>query len=270
MSDAPKMPSEAQEKQSQNFKIDFIDPLFAVAIHIGIVEGLLREHWAHSQTAPGHVNDLANLAMFAAGFWTVVASWLGYHKSIQGRPLEGDARFVLDIVLLALYIFLLVYFKSAESVACIMGAIYFIYTIWDYYKTKEHPKKSYNEGQPVPTLPMYAWRCLTGWLLSHRDSKLIGEIVTFGWAIFFLALIPLAMLSFFTTDAGKFTFASVLILANYFYRHDKGSRGSFVCSKGFRLLIVLMVAVAVARAASVSWDQLIRFILSIPKFVGFN
>ena len=27
------------------WRIDFIDPLFAVAIHVGLVEGLMKEHW---------------------------------------------------------------------------------------------------------------------------------------------------------------------------------------------------------------------------------
>jgi hypothetical protein len=138
MTDEEAAPATANDEAK--FRIDFIDPLFAVAIHIGFVEGLLQEEWLHHRYVPTQLDDFANLFMFIAAFWTIVASWVGYHKSIQAKPIIGPMRFVLDIILLALYILLLLYFRKPLGVAILLTAIYCVYVAWDFYKTNEYPK----------------------------------------------------------------------------------------------------------------------------------
>src|SRR5262245_38511415 len=100
-----------EQRDDGKFRIDFIDPLFAVAIHIGFVEGLLKEDWLHLYSVPATWQDWANLAMFSASLAVIVASWVGYHLSIARNAIIGDMRFVLDVLLLVLYIFLLLYFR---------------------------------------------------------------------------------------------------------------------------------------------------------------
>jgi len=85
-------------------KIDFIDPLFAVAIHIGIVEGLMYTQWRFDDGLMGWTSlnweNVRYVLLFAAGLWLLATSWVGYHNSIEHKPIVGDPRFILDIGLL--------------------------------------------------------------------------------------------------------------------------------------------------------------------------
>lgn len=64
MVDEAKVDSSAESR----FRIDFIDPLFAVAIHIGFVDGLMRESWLEQRQVPMHLRDYSDLLMFSAAF----------------------------------------------------------------------------------------------------------------------------------------------------------------------------------------------------------
>jgi hypothetical protein len=233
-------PTARQAAQDNQFKIDFIDPLFAVAVHIGFVEGLMQETWLESRSFPTRLDDLANVSLFIAAFWTIVASWVGYHKSIQNKPILGGARFVLDIMLLGLYIFLLLYFKNPIGLSAIMIVIYCLYIAWDFYKTKEYTATYYHHTQPPNGLG-YLGLCLADWLRPGRHDELRSEVITVGWTVFFAALFPFTLLSVMMTIEGKIVFALVLIIANTIYRYDKISHGAWICSTPFKLFIASMI-----------------------------
>jgi hypothetical protein len=240
MANEPISAAPTASSEDAKFKIDFIDPLFAVAIHIGFVEGLLHEEWLHDRYVPTQLGEFANLLLFIAGFWTIVASWVGYHKSIHAKPIIGQARFVLDILLLALYILLLVYFTKPLAVAVILTAIYMLYIAWDFYKTKEYSARYYG-STPSPNGLVYLARCLAECIIPGRYESLRSEAVTAGWTVFFAILVPYALFPAAISDTGKFFFAGVLILANSIYRYDKVSRGAWICSVPFKLLMAAMI-----------------------------
>ena len=237
MADIEPVPTPTRPK---NFRIDFIDPLFAVAIHIGFVEGLLHEGWLHDRVVPKQLGDLANLLIFVAAFWTIVASWVGYHQSIRKKPIVGQARFVLDILLLALYIFLLLYFRKPFAEAVLLTAVYVLYVAWDFYKTKEYPEIYYAVAPPSG--PAYVGRCFAEWLQPGRYAALRSEAVTVGWAVFFVILIPYTLFPIAASDGGKIGFAIALVFANTIYRYDKVTQGTWICSVPFKLLMAAMVA----------------------------
>lgn len=225
-----------QAIRDSKFKIDFIDPLFAVAIHIGFVGGLMEEPWFKSFIAPTRVIDFANLAMFVAGFWLLVGSWLGYHQSIIKKPIVGNQRFILDIVLLMLYIFLLLYFRNPPSVSVLLVAVFAIYVLWDFHKTIEH-RTEYYSGD-VPSLFGYIMSCLKGWLCpDNNQSTLTGEIVTVGWTVFFLILLPFSFFLPTSEQWVKLGFALVVILATTLYRLDKGWGGKWIQSIPFKIFM---------------------------------
>src|SRR6266571_5487771 len=99
MADGNGPPSRASE--SSTF-IDFLDPLFAVAIGVGF-EGILLEPWLKEWRIPKG-QDLFSLFVFILGILTITLSWFGYHKSIRKMSIEGRGRFIVDIELLILYI----------------------------------------------------------------------------------------------------------------------------------------------------------------------
>jgi hypothetical protein len=248
----------------KNFKIDFIDPLFAVAIHIGIVEGLMKEHWLEHEHRgfPNGPEQYANLLLFIAGISTIVGSWVGYHRSIQSREIRSDARFLLDIVLLGLYIFLLLYFRDPLGMATLMASIYVVYIGWDYFKTVEYADEYYGvsslpERPPLtPNGLTYFWRCIVEWISPSTDTRLLSCAITVGWAAFFLLLVPFAAWPVAGTNYGKIAFAALFILGNQLYRFDKNSRGKVICSGTAK---IIMIAAAIT-ALGASLGQLVTLV----------
>src|SRR6266850_6590547 len=93
----------APRRPENSIFIDFLDPLFAVAISIGFQNGILLEPWLQNWVWPKS-GELFHLFVFVLGMLTITLSWFGYHQSIRNKPLESNGRFILDIELLILYI----------------------------------------------------------------------------------------------------------------------------------------------------------------------
>src|SRR2546429_2013869 len=131
--------------EGKTYGIDFIDPLFAVAIHIGFTHSVLDEAWFAEWRWPrGHERFDALVLLLA--FCTVVLSWVGYHRSIALKPLRaedrmGFVRFILDVVLVSLYALLLVKFKDIDATLTLYVWIYALFLVWDICKVREHSQK---------------------------------------------------------------------------------------------------------------------------------
>jgi hypothetical protein len=149
------------------FQIEFVDPLFAVAIHLGFSHRLFGEHWFEVWQWP-EGQEIFRFWTFGLCFLTVLLAWLGYHESIRVHPVRALGRFLVDVVLVSLYAVLLVKSDDLHTALTLLTIIYALYVLWSLLKTKEYP-----EEYPRDIL----WK-----------SRYRREIVTFGWFIAFVAL----------------------------------------------------------------------------------
>lgn len=241
----------SSRQDESKFKVDFIDPLFAVAIHIGFVEGLMRETWLEQRSWP-HPSDWPNLAMFVVGLCLLVSSWVGYHHSISLKWIRGSARFILDVVLLILYILLLVYFERVLFFSIFMFAVFAVYVAWDYFKTVEWHENFYDNVREA-TVCSYLNECIR-LLFNPYDVKarLINESVSLGWMLFFFVL---SVWSYgITGNNGKYAFAAVSCAGLFAYRSDKKHKGRLIRSRTLQTLVLLAL---VYKVASLIWGDAI-------------
>ena len=167
------------EERPRRFAIDLIDPLFAVAVNVGIAEGLLAQPWCRRGLFPPDSASWFHLGLFGLGAFNLVMSWIGYHVSIERRPVQGVVRFALDIVLVTLYALTLVVFTNTAAVLCLLAAIYTLYVLWDMAKIAEYPDGFPGRGffgkfrRELTTL---FW-CLCFWLL-YFGHTLVGNGAT--------------------------------------------------------------------------------------------
>jgi hypothetical protein len=130
--------SESTEPPDQwPFRVDFIDPLFAVALSSGLV-ALMRSPWFVEWRLP-RGGEVFDLSVFTLGMATIIASWEGYHQSIKTKPLHGLVRFVLDVVLVLLYAVILVQYRNFEAVLLLLAVVYGLFVLWDVAKVIEYP-----------------------------------------------------------------------------------------------------------------------------------
>lgn len=136
--------TDSSRSQSSIF-IDFLDPLFAVAIGIGFQNGLLLEPWLQNWVWPKG-GEPFHLLVFVLGILTITLSWFGYHQSIRKKAIEGNGRFILDVWLLILYALLLFQYRNFGAVLFILAVIYFSFILWDILKVIEHPEDYQTVG----------------------------------------------------------------------------------------------------------------------------
>lgn len=139
-----------------HISVDFIDPLFAVALGLNFEE-LGKEPWfCHIGAALGAPDTRFIVATILLGYATVILSWVGYHLSVKRNPirlseLSGWGRFILDVILLIVYFLLLVRYHDFGSEICLLAWIYLIFIVWDVLKMLEHPRAGYESDED-------AWR----------------------------------------------------------------------------------------------------------------
>ena len=153
--------------QIRPFSIEFVDPLFAVAIHLGFAHGLLNELWFQYWRLPSG-DEWLRVASFGLGMLTLVLAWIAYHSSIRKRPVKAFGRFSVDVTLVILYGLLLVKYADFKAVLLLLVLIYALYVMWDILKSMEYRTDYAKVG---------------GWIKRYRR-----ETITFGWFIAFIML----------------------------------------------------------------------------------
>src|SRR4051794_33065163 len=85
---------------------DFMRRIFAVAVSVGFATTLSKAEWIQQTRLP-NVGELQQLAILLTALTATVASWDGYLVSIDKKPLERTGRYVIDLVLVFIYLLLL-------------------------------------------------------------------------------------------------------------------------------------------------------------------
>jgi hypothetical protein len=164
------------------------------------------------------------IAILSAGLVATVLSWDGYLVSIGKKPLHGDFRFIIDIFLVFIYMFLLITSSKPDFWLPILALIFVLYTIWDALTVREHmghydrtllpPEADHNYRATCSDVIRVYW----GGLLSRTDTSR-GPIITLAWMIHFVML---ALLNGFARAKGQvFVICLLGIVSLLLYRHDK-------------------------------------------------
>jgi len=153
--------------------VDFIDPLFAVALSLNFEE-LKKEPWFTDWPLILRTPHNFTFLTLALVWATVILSWVGYHRSIKTSPirvrtLAGWWRFILDVLLLVFYFVLLVSYQDFKRELRVLAIVFFLFIVWDRFKKIEHPRAEYADDAQ--------WTKAT----AQRG-------VTVVWFIFFLCL----------------------------------------------------------------------------------
>ncbi len=182
--------------------IDFIDPLFAVVLHISFVQIYEHEQWFWQPRMIFQEPHLFHVSTLALGYLTVILSWIGYHVSMKTcwidveRP-SGRWRFFFDVLLLFAYFVLLVSYQYVRRELWVLAFIFLVFVLWDRAKRIEWQEEttsasaedkaksaarrgvtllwffvfflfalSYQLLAPTPSFPCFHWLILTAAILG--------------------------------------------------------------------------------------------------------
>ena len=159
---------------------DFIDPLFAIVIHISFVEGIMKQDWFDDPSliveSWPHAFELFVLGL---AYVFVILSWVGYHISIIHYPLKPDTlpgllRFGIDVLLLFLYWLLLLKFEQPQFEVLLLAVIFVLFIPWDILKRFEWPERDNPKRRGVTILwaGLFVVLALIYWFGFSRDADL--------------------------------------------------------------------------------------------------
>jgi hypothetical protein len=236
-------PTPSPEDVRAKIRDDLIRRLFAVAISVGAATTLAQMKWVQGGRWPC-MAEWQQLFVLTAALWATVLSWDGYLFAIAERPLKKTSRFVIDILLVFIYMFLLMTSKLLIWWVFLHAFIYALYALWDLLTVYDW-------------LPKYYYRIETGavqtvkgvYLGGLKDSQDVsrGPIITIAWGLYFWALYFLNDRTLHWLGAPglneRIVGTSVLVvLGLYLYRRDKAKR-LIMCKRLTRIAVLLVASV---------------------------
>lgn len=132
----------SDRRATKGYFVDFIDPLFAVVLHIGFTHSVMVEPWYKDSAKLFSAETIFEVLTLFLGFLVVVQSWVGYHESIKHKPIKSPARFHIDIWLLTTYLLLILKFKSFGVALALLVVIFALFVWWDKFKAREYSEDS--------------------------------------------------------------------------------------------------------------------------------
>jgi hypothetical protein len=222
---------------------DLIRRLFAVAISVGAATTLAQMKWVQGGRWPC-MAEWQQLFVLTAALWATVLSWDGYLWSIARRPLTKPPRFIIDVLLVFIYMFLLMTSKLLIWWVFLHALIYAFYVVWDWLTVRDWLSRYYEHtkaGEVQTIREVYVGGA------KDRPNVSRGPIITIVWAAYFWALYILNDRALHWMGMPGLTERIVgttvlVVLGLYFYRKDKAK--TFTMRRRMTHISLLLLASA--------------------------
>jgi len=197
----------------------------AVAISIGFGATLARMKWVQAGRLPEPDEFNQTLALLTALLATAL-SWDGHLLSMRSTPLFDFWRFLINIALAFIYMFLLMASVHPGCVLRTLAIIFLLHVVWDVLTIREDVA-SYDHTLAGVSEPSAAqiWRVYVGGFVSKAQIQ-AGPVITLAWTIYFVLL---AIIANGRADAHVRTACFFALVGLVGYRLDearqRGSRG---------------------------------------------
>jgi hypothetical protein len=214
---------------------DFMRRWFGIAISVGFATTVVQMPWVQNGRSPTYV-EWEQLFRLLAALSATVLSWEGYLMSISTKKLYELRRYIIDVGLVFIYLFLLLTSKFPYFWLSLHAITFGFYILWDYLTAKCHPDW-YKAEQGTPVWQIY-WRGLVG---SSVDR---GLAITLVWSAYF-AWLWLVSQDEFAFDT--FVLAIFVLIGLAGYRSNKSAkyrnnlRYSYAAPLGAGLSLALVV-----------------------------
>ena len=181
---------------NKKYYIDFIDPLFAVVLHISFTHAVMKQAWFEDLAHLFSPDILFGFVTLFLGYLVVIQSWVGYHESVREKPIRESGRFYIDVFLLTAYLLLTLKFENFAFVLTLLVVIFGLFAFWDKLKAREYPDGSQDVAAKLRRGITVFW-----FFVFLLLSGLYGTIITFWgeavkyyrWVFLIMAIIATLM-----------------------------------------------------------------------------
>jgi hypothetical protein len=172
-------------------RADLVRRLFAVAISIGFAATLAQMKWVQNGRLPGPDELDQTLALLTALLATVL-SWDGHLLSMRYTPLFDFWRFLINIALAFIYMFLLMASAHPGCVLWTLSIIFLLHVAWDVLTVRENVA-SYDHTLVgvMPASAAQIWSVYMGGFAGKPETQ-PGPVITLVWSTYFVVLAIIA------------------------------------------------------------------------------
>jgi hypothetical protein len=165
--------SSAETTENQITGIEFIDPLFGIAIGIGVTETFITQPFFLDWRLPAAA-ELPAILGWITVFIVTLLSWIGYRRSVRKNPVETFLRFCISIVLVMLYALMFVKYDTPSAIVQMFAWMFFLYLVWDLARAFEATKKEH---------PIKRWTFIFSkrWAFAFARNAWNSSFVTSWW-----------------------------------------------------------------------------------------
>src|SRR4051812_47568690 len=117
-------------------RADLIRRLFAVAISVGFAATLARMAWVQNGTLPNPA-ELNQTLILGTALLAAILGWDGHLVAMSDKPLFGFWRFLVNLAIVFIYMFLLMASAHPECMLWTLAVISGLYVAWDVLTMRE-------------------------------------------------------------------------------------------------------------------------------------
>lgn len=179
--------SEDLRRARADARADLLRRMFAIAVSVGFAATLAKMSWVQNGTLPGHA-EFDQTLILATSLLATILGWEGHLLSMSNRPLLGFSRFLVNLALIFIYMFLLMASAHPECVLWTLAAIFMLYVIADVFTIREH-LASYDAtaAHAGPASAREVWKVYAGGFAGGARVP-HDPAITSAWAAYFVLL----------------------------------------------------------------------------------
>jgi hypothetical protein len=171
-----------------NDRLDLVRRLFAVAISIGLGSTIVSADWVRKGIWPA-AQDVQQIFIVLLALFATVLSWDGYLSSVRKKPLNDWPRFVIDVLLVFIYMFLIITSNKPWFWLPIICLMYSLYVIWDALSVWQYPATFDNKFEEEKHRRSVALVRVYVFAICNRPGIDRGPLISLMWAGYFFALL---------------------------------------------------------------------------------
>jgi hypothetical protein len=171
-------------------RADLLRRLFAVAVSVGFAATLARMSWVQNGALPGPT-ELNQTLILATALLAAVLGWESHLLAMTEKPLFGIWRFLINLVLVFIYMFLLMASAHPECVLWTLAVIFVLYVVCDVLTVREQiASAAVLDGMPRAGAAQI-WSVYADGF-TGRAQVSPGPVITRAWAGYFVLLAVIA------------------------------------------------------------------------------
>src|SRR6476620_4349404 len=183
--------SDDAQRPRAEARADLVRRLFAVAISVGFAATLARMTWVQNGTLPNPA-ELNQTLILGTALLAAILGWDGPLLAMTDKPLFGFCRFLVNLALVFIYMFLLMSSAHPECLLWTLTVIFALYVLWDVLTMRERIS-SYDPalaGVPRATAAQIRNVYAGGFADGAHVSP--GPAITLAWTGYFILLAIIA------------------------------------------------------------------------------